>query len=35
VLKIKTVVQRINAEMTTSRARATEMMHARFDKQTP
>ncbi|MFP5261040.1 MAG: hypothetical protein ACLGJB_03945 [Blastocatellia bacterium] len=32
LLKIKTVDQRINAEMTTSRARATEMMHARFDK---
>ena len=33
LLKIKTVDQRINAEMATSRARATEMMHARFDPQ--
>jgi hypothetical protein len=32
LLKVKTVDQRINAEVTTSRARATEMMHARFDK---
>jgi flagellar biosynthesis GTPase FlhF len=33
LLKVKTADQRINAEMSTSRARATEMMHARFDKQ--
>jgi flagellar biosynthesis GTPase FlhF len=32
LLKVKTADQRINAEMSTSRARATEMMHARFDK---
>lgn len=32
ILKVKTIDQRINAEMTTSRARATQMMHARFDK---
>ena len=32
LLKVKPVDKRISAEMTTSRARATEMMHARFDK---
>ena len=34
LLKVKTADQSINAEMSTSRARATEMMHARFDKPT-
>jgi small basic protein len=33
LVRIKTDNKRINAEMTTSRARATEMMHARFDQQ--
>jgi hypothetical protein len=33
LLKVKPADQRISAEMTTSRARASEMMRARFDKQ--
>jgi len=32
LLKVNAADQRISAEMRTSRARATEMMHARFDK---
>jgi len=35
LLKIKTNDKRIDAELMTSRARATQMMHTRFDKASP
>jgi hypothetical protein len=35
LLKIKTNDKRIDAELMTSRARATQMMHTRFDKPSP